>query len=171
MEYGIRRNKVMRKRVSSVAMLFTLLVGGVHPAAASTPVRATGTFTNLSDTLTPLGTAGDDTYYDEVLPLSYKGDLTGIAIDTDILVMHKDGSLHAQGTETCASCTIGGKTGAFVATWWLAGTTTAYAGTLLVTRATGGLAGLHAGGAFKGTATGQTYAYTYWFGRKGGHSG
>jgi hypothetical protein len=157
----------MRKLVSSAAVLITLLAGGAYPAAASTSVTATGTFTSMSDTLTPLGTAGGDTYYDEVLPLAYKGALTGIAIDMDTLVMHKNGSLNAQGTETCASCTIGGKTGAFVATWWLAGTTTTYAGTLLFTRATGGLAGLHGGGTFQGTGSAQTYAYTYWFGRKG----
>ena len=150
----------------SVAALVALVTGGFSGVAARTSATATGTFTTLSDTQTPLGSAGGDTYSDEVLPLSYHGGLTGIAIDTDTFIMHHDGSYIGQGTELCASCSIGGKTGTFIASFVFAGSGSKYAGTLLFTRATGGLAGLHGGGTFQGTNMGQTYAYTYWFTRK-----
>jgi hypothetical protein len=157
----------MRKLVSSVTVVAALLMGFAPRAGAATlSGTATGTFTNLSDTQTTTGSAGGDTYIDEVLPLTYHGGLSGIAIDTDTFVVHHDGSYVGIGTEVCASCSIGGRTGTLIASFLFAGSGSTYAGTLLFTRATGGLAGLHGGGTFKGTATSQTYAYTYRFAPK-----
>lgn len=157
----------MRRFVSSAALVIAILVGVVPRAAASRPVTATGAFTFVSDTQTPIGAASGDTYSDEVAAVSYKGALTGIALDTDTFVTHKDGSFTAQGSEVCAACTIGGKTGTFISLFMFAGSGTTYRGALIFTRATGGLAGLHGGGAFQGNTAGNTYSYAYWFGRKG----
>ena len=85
------------------------------PAAAHGGGTATGAFTFLSDTKTPIGQAGGNVFIHEVASISYTGGLTGIADADDIVIVHSDGSVTGYGTETCHSCTIGGRTGSFTA--------------------------------------------------------
>jgi hypothetical protein len=139
-------------------------LGFAAPAAASPPQVATGTFTTLSDLLTPFRIADGNIFPDEVLSLAYAGDLTGMATDTDTLVVHSDGSYEGHGTEVGTSVTLGGRTGGFTAAFVFRGSGVPYSGTLIFTGGTGGLAGLHGEGTFQGDAFGnQTYSYRYWF--------
>jgi hypothetical protein len=49
------------------------------------------------------------------------GDLSGVVTVTDTIVGHGDGSLNEHGTDTCTSCTIGGRTGSFTAVFEFTG--------------------------------------------------
>src|SRR5215469_15550973 len=101
----------MRKLMSGVAVVATLLVGFVPHAAASTPVTATGNFGYSLVSQTPIRTVGDTTFFATVASVPYFGDLTGTATDTEIDIVHSDGSFTAHGTEVCMSgCMLGGRT-------------------------------------------------------------
>jgi hypothetical protein len=160
----------MRKIVSSVAVMAVLLVGVAHPAAASTPVTATGTFEVSLVSSTLIRTAGANTFfYALVGNVPYFGDLTGTATDTETDIVHSDGSYVASGTEVCTSCTLGGRIGGYTSVYAYTGsnyftTGVPIQGHLTFTGGTGGLAGLHGGGAFGGTAGAPGfYSYNYTF--------
>ena len=77
-------------------------------------------------------------------------------------VVRSNGSFSGHGTELCDPCAIGGKRGAFTATYSYSGSGTTYSGTETFTRGFGGLAGLTGGGSCKATSNNvQTYTYTY----------
>jgi hypothetical protein len=100
------------------------------PAQASAPVVATGTFTILTDDLTPIHTtASDTTFYSEVLTLRYAGDLSGSATDTNTFVQRADGSFQGHGTEVCSGCSLAGRVGDFTATFNLQGRQAAHPAT------------------------------------------
>jgi hypothetical protein len=163
-----RSKRLMRIRVFSAAVLITLLVGGAHSATASTKVTATGSFglNLLSITVTA---AGQNTLDDLVGQIPYSGDLSGLSDNTESDVAHSDGSYLGQGTNSCTSCTLGGRVGGFTAVYQITGsnyftTLSPFQGHLTFTGGTGGLAGLHGGGTFQGDALGNTsYSYTYFF--------
>jgi hypothetical protein len=101
----------------------------------------------------------------EISSGSYTGALVGAAIDTGTAVVGSNGSFSGHGIELCDPCAIGGKTGAFTATYSYSysGSGKTYSGTETFTRGFGKLAGLTGGGSFKGNvnATVQTYSYSY----------
>lgn len=149
-------------------VIVALLVASASIAASSTAARpaarATGSFTFLADTITPIGSADGNVFLSEDASVAYAGDLAGAVNDTDTLVIHSDGSLNGHGTEVCQSCTIGGRTGSFAAVFTLNGSPDgSVAGTLTITGAGGGLAGLHGQGAFLATETTNTYSLDYHF--------
>jgi hypothetical protein len=43
--------------------------------------------------------------------------VAGIVTVNELIVVHGDGALDKHGTKTCTSCTIGGRTGSFTATF------------------------------------------------------
>jgi len=93
--------------------------------------------------------------------ISYAGDLSGTATDTDVFILHPDGSFEAHGTESCTLCTLAGKHGSFTSTFTFSGIGFSYRGALTFTGGTGGLAGIHGGGPFQGDDTGNSYSYAY----------
>ena len=133
------------------------------PATAHGGGTATGAFTFLSDTKTPIGQADGNTFIHEVASISYTGGLTGIADADNIVIVHSDGSVTGYGTETCHSCTIGGRTGSFTAVFAFHGSSTGITGREIFLSASRGLAGLRGGGPFQGSAAGNTYSYDYRF--------
>lgn len=153
----------MRRILTATAMALAVPAVLAMPAAAHREATAVGAFTFLSDTQTPIGQAGGDLFIHEVASISYTGDLTGIADANDTIVVHSDGSLNAYGTETCLSCTIGGKTGSFIAVFAFHGSANGIAGREIFVSASGGLVGLHGGGPFQGGPAGNTYSYNYHF--------
>src|SRR5581483_7768333 len=125
------------------------LAGQAHGAD---PV-ATGTWTLVSQTKTLIGTAGGNQFFSVVESPAYVGGLTGTAVDRYLLVVHADGSLHGQGIETCDNCTIGGRTGDYIATFTFAASGTQQHSRLVFQGGTGGLTGLHGEGTFEVTQT------------------
>jgi Protein of unknown function (DUF3224) len=156
---------IARRLLFSLALVAASTAFAV-PAAASTRGRATGTFIFLQDTRTPVGEADGSQLLKEVATISYTGDLTGIASATDKLIVHADGSVNGHGTESCHSCTIGGRTGSFTAHFTFHGSAGQISGRETFIAGTGGLAGLHGGGRFQGSPTGNTYSYHYVFTRR-----
>lgn len=151
------------RMLAGTAMALTVSAALAIPAAADSRGTAVGALTFLSDTQTPIGHAGDNLFLHEVASISYTGGLKGIADATDTLVVHSDGTVSGYGTETCQSCTIGGRTGSFTAVFAFHGSATGITGTEIFVRGTGGLAGLHGGGPFQGGPAGNTYSYDYRF--------
>ena len=152
-----------RRMLLGTAMALTLSAAAAMPAAAHPAGTATGAFTFLTDTKTPIGQAGGSQFFHEVASISYTGDLAGVANANDILVVHSDGSVSGYGAETCDSCTIGGRTGSFTALFAFHGSDVGITGREIFVSASGGLAGLHGGGPFQGNAAGNTYSYDYRF--------
>jgi hypothetical protein len=145
------------------AIALTVSAALAIPAAARPRATATGAFTFLSDTQTPITQADGNRFIHEVASISYTGGLTGIVHATDLLVIHSDGSVSGYGIETCHSCTIGGRTGSFTAVFTLHGSPAGITGREKFVNATGGLAGLRGGGPFDAGPTGNTYSYRYRF--------
>jgi hypothetical protein len=139
------------------------------PAAAHPAGTATGTFEFLTDTKTPIAQAGGTQFIHEVASISYTGGLTCIADANDLLIVHSDGSVSGYGTETCRSCTIGGRTGSFTAVFAFHSTPTGIEGNEIFVSGSGGLAGLRGGGPFQGGPGGNTYSYDYRFTPAGPH--
>jgi hypothetical protein len=133
------------------------------PVAARPPAVATGTFTFLSDTLSPIRSADGNIFLGEVASISYAGDLTGVVVATDTLLVHSDGSVDGHGTEVCSSCTIGGRTGSLTAVFAFHVSGGQLTGTETFTSAAGGLSGLRGGGTFEGNGAVNTYSYSYHF--------
>ena len=152
-----------RRMLLGTAMAMVLSAAAAMPAAAQPAGAAIGAFTFLTDTKTPIGQAGGNQFVHEVASISYTGGLAGIADANDILVIHSDGSVNGYGSETCHSCTIGGRTGSFIAVFAFHSTSTGIEGNEIFLSGSGGLAGLHGGGPFQGGPAGNTYSYEYRF--------
>ena len=151
------------RMLSGTAMALAVSVALAIPAAAQRRGTATGAFTFLSDTRTPITQADGSRFFHEVATISYTGGLAGIVQATDLLVIHSDGLVSGYGIETCHSCTIGGRTGSFKAVFTFHGAATGIIGTEKFVSAGGGLAGLHGGGAFDAGPVGNAYSYDYLF--------
>jgi hypothetical protein len=149
--------------LSGTTMVLAVSAALAMPAAAHSQGTATGAFSFLSDTQTPITQRDGNTFVNEVASISYTGGLTGTVHATDLLVIHSDGSVTAYGIETCRSCTIGGRTGSLTAVFTLHGSATGITGTETFVNGAGGLAGLHGGGSFDAGPTGNTYSYDYRF--------
>jgi hypothetical protein len=153
----------MRCRVAIVAvggLALSLVLSSSKVQSASPPATATGTYTGeFTDTL--IREAGGNLFFSEVGLGAYDGDISGPFTDTDIYIVHSDGSYNAYGTEVGEGCTIGGRTGNFTARWAMTGTLTPFtaSGHLTFTGGTGGLAGLHGEGDFSE----DSYSYNYHF--------
>jgi Protein of unknown function (DUF3224) len=157
--------------LTGMAMALAISAAMAIPAAAHPEATATGAFTFLSDTKTPIGQAGGNLFVHEVASISYMGGLAGIANADNIVVVHSDGSVTGFGTERCHSCTIGGRTGSFTAVFAFHGSDAGITGHEIFLSGAGGLSGLHGGGPFQGGPAGNTYSYDYRFtpvGRAGG---
>jgi hypothetical protein len=136
-----------------------LSAGLVQAAGASSKLQvATGRFSVKTDfRATPAGGA-------ELSSGTYAGGLAGSVIDTGTAVVRSNGSYSGHGMELCDPCAIGGKTGAFTATYRYSGSGTTFSGTETFTRGFGKLAGLAGGGSFKATSpNSETYSYSYRF--------
>ena len=133
------------------------------PATADSRGTATGAFEFLSDTQIPITEVNGTRFVHEVASISYAGGLTGVVRATDLLAIHSDGSVSGYGTETCHSCTIGGRTGSFTAVFTLHGSATGITGSEKFVSASGGLVGLHGDGLFDAGPAGNTYSYHYRF--------
>ena len=157
-----RRFAKIRNPTGIVAVVAVAAIAAVWlviqaASASSNPHVAAGRFTIKTDyTATPAGGA-------EIVSGTYTGGLVGTAIDTGTMVVRRNGSFSAHGTELCDPCTIGSKTGAFTATYSVAGSGRTFAGIETFTRGFGKLAGLAGGGRVKGTVNSsvQTYSYSY----------
>jgi hypothetical protein len=132
-------------------------------ATAPTPspsAVASGSYTFVQTSSTHIRTTGGDSFDLQVFSLTSVGGVTGVATDTQTAVTHADGSINATGTEVCSSCTIGGRTGAYIAAYSLTVSGAGgLAGHLTFTSGSGGLAGLQG----EGTFTADTYSYNYRF--------
>ena len=148
--------------LSGTAMTLAASAALAIPAIAHDRGTATGALAFLSDAKTPVGQAGGDLFIHEDASISYTGGLTGIADAYDIVVVHSDGSVNGYGTEICQGCTIGGRTGSFIAVFAFHGSTE-ITGREIFVSASGGLAGLSGGGSFHGGPAGITYSYEYRF--------
>ena len=157
------------RMLSGTAMVLAVSAALAIPAAAQRRATATGAFTFLSDTQTPITQADGNRFIHEVASISYTGGLTGIVHATDLLVIHNDGSVSGYGIETCNSCTIGGRTGSFTAVFTLHGSATGITGSEKFVSASGGLASLHGGGLFDAGPAGNTYSYDYRFSPRQAH--
>ena len=151
------------RMLSATAMVLAVSAALAIPAAGQRRATATGAFTFLSDTQTPITQADGNRFVHEVASISYTGGLSGIVHATDLLVIHSDGSVNGYGIETCHSCTIGGRTGSFTAVFTLHGSAAGITGNEKFVSAAGGLAGLHGGGPFDAGPPGNTYSYDYRF--------
>ena len=153
-------SRVIRTVVSSTAVVVAALAGCAPPAAASPSAVASGSYTFVQTSQTHIRTAGGDSFDLLVFSVTSVGGLTGVATDTFTAATHADGSVDAHGTEVCSSCTIGGRTGSYIAAFSLTGSAAGVlAGHLTFTSGSGGLAGLHG----EGTFTVDTYSYNYRF--------
>jgi uncharacterized protein DUF3224 len=151
------------RMLSGTAMVLAVSAVLAVPAAAQSRGTATGAFTFLGDTRRPIAQTDGSRFFHEVATISYTGGLTGIVRATDLLFIHKDGSVSGDGIETCEACTIGGRTGSFSAVFTFHGTATGIIGTEEFVSAGGGLTGLHGGGAFDAGPPGNAYSYDYRF--------
>jgi hypothetical protein len=149
-------------------LVAVLLVGAPRAAAAPIFGTATGTFVITSAQQTPIGRHGGDTYYYQTFTLVYSGDLTGTTTNSDVYIVHSDGSATTQlGSESCAQCTLAGRTGGFTAVWNFIGSATQGSTTLIFTRGLGALHGLVGGGSVPQTGVTSgglpsgTYSFTY----------
>jgi hypothetical protein len=112
----------MRRAVLTVRLGLGAGVVLALPAQASARAVATGTFSIIADTLTPVRTTAiGTTFYSGVLTGHYSCDLSGRFADTDTFVMRADGSFQGHGTEACTGCTLAGQVGHFTATLHLQG--------------------------------------------------
>jgi hypothetical protein len=134
---------------------------GPTPSVGPSPSAvASGSYSFVQTSSTHIRTAGGDSFDLQVFSLTSVGGVTGVATDTQTAVTHADGSIDANGTEVCSSCTIGGRTGSYIAAYSLTVSVSGvFAGQLTFTSGSGGLAGLHG----EGTFTADTYSYNYRF--------
>ena len=105
-----------------------------------------------------LRTAGGNSTYAAVDTLSFTGGIVGTPTDTYTYTVHPNGSITGQGTETCSTCTIGGRTGSYTQAFSFTATPdfAAFQGHFAFVDAGGGLAGLHGQGTFQGFTTSAT---------------
>ena len=153
-------SRVIRTFISSTAVLVLALAGCGSPATATPSGVASGSYTFVQTSSTHIRTAGGDSFDLQVFSLTLVGGVTGVATDTHTAVTHADGSVNADGTEVCGSCTIGGRTGSYIAAYSVSMSVSGVvAGHLTFTSGSGRLAGLHG----EGTFTADTYSYNYRF--------
>ncbi len=153
-------SRVVHTFVSSTAVVVAALAGCGPPAAATPSAVASGSYTFVQTSSTHIRTAGGDSFDLQVFSLTSVGGVTGVATDTQTAVTHADGSVNANGTEVCAFCSIGGRTGSYIAAYSVSMSVSGeVAGHLTFTSGSGGLAGLRGEGAF----TADTYSYKYRF--------
>jgi hypothetical protein len=153
-------SRVIRTVVSSTTVVVVALAGCAPPASASRQAVASGSYTFVQTSKTHIRTAGGDSVDLLVLSVTSVGGLTGVATDTFTAATHADGSVDAHGTEVCSSCTIGGRTGSYIAAFSLTVSVAGVlAGHLTFTSGSGGLAGLNGEGTFRA----GTYSYNYRF--------
>jgi hypothetical protein len=153
-------SRVIRTFVSSTAVVVVALAGCGPPASATPSAVASGSYTFMQTSSTHIRTAGGDSFDLLVGSVTSIGGVTGVATDTQTNVTHADGSINANGTEVCDSCTIGGRTGSYTAAYSVTVSVSGVvAGHLTFTSGSGGLAGLHG----EGTFTADRYAYNYRF--------
>jgi hypothetical protein len=138
------KRKTKHSLVLSIILIVASLVSLAPRADAATiSGTATGTWVIPSQQTTFIGNFGGNAYYYQTFNLILKGDLSGTTSDTDIEVVHSDGSVTGPGTMTCASCTLAGRTGGFTAVWYFRSFGDI---PLVFTRGTGGLRFLTGGG-------------------------
>ena len=153
-------SRVIRTIVSSTTVVVVALAGCASPASASPQAVASGSFTSVQTSKTHIRTAGGDSFDLLVESVTSVGGLTGVATDTFTAATHAGGSWNADGSEVCSSCTIGGRTGSYIAAFSLTVSVAGVlAGHLTFTSGSGGLAGLHG----EGTFGAGTYSYKYRF--------
>ena len=153
-------SRVIRTIVSSTTVVVVALAGCASPASASPQAVASGSFTSVQTSKTHIRTAGGDSFDLLVESVTSVGGLTGVATDTFTAATHAGGSWNADGSEVCSSCTIGGRTGSYIAAFSLTVSVAGVlAGHLTFTSGSGGLAGLHG----EGTFAAGTYSYNYRF--------
>ena len=153
-------SRIIRTIVSSTTVVVVALAGCASPAPASASAVASGSYTFVQTSKTHIRTAGGDSVDLLVFSVTSVGGLTGVATDTFTAATHADGSMDANGTEVCSSCTIAGRTGSYIAAFSLTVSVAGVlAGHLTFTSGSGGLAGLHG----EGTFAARTYSYNYRF--------
>jgi hypothetical protein len=137
-ETDVKHRSFMRAVVlatlAATASVSTAFAGGAGSTAA-------GTFTFASD----YTAAKTKSVNIEISQFRYRGALAGVAVDYGTMSAAADGSFKGSGSEYCAACTVGGKTGAFTAEYTYAGSGVTYQGRLTFTRGYGKLAGLEGG--------------------------
>ena len=152
------------RMLSGTAMVLAVSAALAIPAAADSRGTATGAFTFLSDTQTPITQVDGNRFVHEVASISYTGGLTGIvrrhrparrstAMDRSAAMGSKRASRarSAAGlgrSRRCSRCTDpppGSR------------------GSEKFVGAAGGLVGLHGGGPFDAGPAGNTYSYDYRF--------
>jgi hypothetical protein len=156
-----------RAAFSGVFVLMAVVLAALPASAAGPPGTATGTYQipAATDNVQVVKAVGGNLFLHEDAPLVYSGDITGNSVDVDNFVVQASGTFEGHGVETCGQCTIGGRTGSYVAAFNFVGSGDAYTGRLTFLTGGGGLTGLRGGGAFAGTesGTGGTYSYQYLF--------
>ena len=106
---------------------------------------------------------GDSSLYFDVTPGIFNAGIAGNFIDQFYTLVRSGGSYTGHGTEVCASCTIGGRTGTFYARFEFSGKGTQFSGKQCFTRGTGGLIGLEGVGSFQTGLAGNSYSFSYSF--------
>lgn len=155
----------MRKLLTASTLLLAGMIGIATPAWASQPGLATGSGVVFSHTQTLIRVADGNATF-SVVDLSVdSGGLSGTVTDTYTATIHPDGTATGKGIETCSSCTIGGRTGSYVATFTIMGNAdfSQYGGHLTFLQSGGGLAGLQGEGTFSGSGPFFTYSLNYHF--------
>ncbi len=155
----------MHKRL--IVVLAAMVVSFAFPfvAFASPPVHTTFSGTLLSHTQTPIRSADGNLTFSAVDVVAFTGSVTGTATDTYTLTVHPDGSITGHGIETCAACTIGGRTGSYTENFSFTATANfaTFAGQFAITSGSGGLDGLHGEGTFQGAGFSETINLNYHF--------
>ena len=138
-----------------VAAVVALFWFGTAVAEASTPIiPAAGTD---EITLSPVSarTADGNTFVDFTYVESWQGTLNGTRVGSGTFVLHPDGSFNTQISGIFRG-TIAGRSGTAVMSATAKGTFASARAIFVVTRGTGGLAGVHVVGTDTGSATGPT---------------
>lgn len=145
---------------TAITVATTLALGLGSSVAAGTNARSTtasGSFKYQSDFFSKPSNGTSI----EISQITYSGAVTGIAVSNGTATLQSSGSFSGKGTFYCASCTIAGKHGAFIATYKYSGSGNAYSATLTFSRGFSKLAGLKGGGSFRGNIATNSNTYTY----------
>jgi len=128
--------------------------------SASTAMPLSGTF---RATIAPVGSRSADgnTIISFTFMETFTGTMSGTRVGAGTLLVHPDGTLDVRDAGLFTG-TIGAASGTATITGVGAGVFASFAGRFRVSEGSGGLAGLHASGSFKGSATGPvSFAGTY----------
>jgi hypothetical protein len=155
----------MSKFLLGVGVVAAALTVFVSAAGAGPPATVTGTYAVTNAVVESVRTAGNNTFTTYSLVTGvWAGGLSGsFELDGLTVRAQSDGSVTAQGKVVCTGCTIGGRTGDFVANLVNTSPGPKMGGTVTVLSASGGLAGLHAVNHFEGTPSAGTTSWTYHF--------